>query len=299
MYYTESGKIDPTRTILFGMLVILLLIGLSYIYNLLNNFIPILYANIFITIGYGMFIGILVKAWSYFGKVRNRRIVVLGALLFGLVANYTQWVDFIVTVYNDFNNSFSDYLSALLGGWSIGDLLYAVTEINEYGTWALGFSSDLNVNGTLLGIVWIAEFLLILGLPLYMAFFQKVHPFAEDHNRFYERFVLNEKFIAIHSGKPIIEDLSQKPLEFIENLNSGLPSLYSNFIMYYLPNAKFSYLDVEKVTIEARGKGKTRVTEIIDNLQIEAAQAKMILQKYEHTSGGISRFAGILGLRND
>lgn len=299
MYYIESGKVDLPRTIICALVGIALLIGLSWIYNILNNFIPIIYANVIITVGYGLAIGMLVRACTYFGRVRNKMVVIGGAVLFGLIANYTQWMDFVTYLFNELQNDFSLYLSLLFGGLSPIELFEAIGEINQYGTWGLGFSGDNTVNGFPLTIVWIIEFAIILGIPVLQAFGQKVYPFSEEHNQYFDRYLLKQRFRALHSVNPILESLTTDPATFLEGLGEGTAYLYSIVEVYYLPNSQYSYLDISKITVQTGESSKEKTTLMVDNLKIETAKAKQILERFENKKDQVGFYARLFGFKKD
>jgi hypothetical protein len=89
--YTESGKIDILRFILFLVIGYLIssLAGIGY--GLLSDLNPIIYLN-FILLGIALFAVILaVTLFRMSGKLRNRYVAIVLSLFFGVVCIYNAW----------------------------------------------------------------------------------------------------------------------------------------------------------------------------------------------------------------
>ena len=118
--------------------------GLGLLYAYLIKWIPFIYLNFFITVGYGFAVGLVAGIMLKFGKVRNNTVSFLCALLGALMALYCEW---------------SGHLHSLIPGAPFftepGQLMDFVKVLYEEVSW--GMSSGGNVTGILLGIVWLIE----------------------------------------------------------------------------------------------------------------------------------------------
>lgn len=285
LYYVPSGKFDAQRTILATLVLLLLIPLLSFIYNMVSTFIPIIYFNVLIAIGYGFLLGYGLRFVANFGKVRNTYLLLGIGLLVALLAIFTYWKAFVAYVFADFTVSLSNYVSALLGTFLPISFWSAINEINLYGTWGIGLSAENTVNGAFLWVIWIVEMVIIGGIPLYLLWTREIHPYSEEQQTYYDRYTLERGFGSIYAARQTLEKLSTAPLATLAETPEGRAALYSMVSVYYLPGTKFGYLDVDQVSIGE--KDKTEVSTIIDNLQINAADAKQILDTYPHVKAGL------------
>src|SRR5512146_3526374 len=91
-YYSHSGKFEILGLVymlVFGAAGALVL-GLIYAYA--TDYIPLVYLNMLLVIGYGCGVGACVHFGAKFGKVRNGKLLLLGGFAAGLMAEYTNWV---------------------------------------------------------------------------------------------------------------------------------------------------------------------------------------------------------------
>lgn len=279
-YYTLSGKYNSSRTILATIVVLLLVPIFSFTYNMVNTFIPIIYANVFIAVGYGILLGFGLRFIANFGQVRNNMLLFGIGLLVVIFSIYTYWHAFIAYVFADFSVSISNYLASLMGTFIAISPLEAINEINEFGTWGLGANPNSNIIGSLLWLIWMVEMIIIGGIPLYMLWTREIHPYAEEQAIYYERFQLERPFGTIYSARQTLEKLSKEPVETLITIPDGRAALYSVVSVYYLPNTRFGYLDIDQISVNK--KGKKEASTIIDNLEITAADARTILDTFPH-----------------
>ena len=141
--YKHSGRV-PVAGLLWSLMVggaTAALLGVVYAYA--TNYIPLVYINFLLTIGYGAAIGGAVGAGARMGRVRNLPVVVSGGVLMGLVGLYVAWAFDPMARFG-----FSPVFDPLA--------LYAYVQVfYENGFW--GMSGDNTVSGIFLGVVWAAE----------------------------------------------------------------------------------------------------------------------------------------------
>src|SRR5215472_15573104 len=90
-FYSHSGKFGvqgPIAAVAIGAIAAFPL-GLAYSY--LINWIPFIYLNFFITLGYGFLFGFITRQLLKFGKVRNNLVALLSSGAVGLLAWYGSW----------------------------------------------------------------------------------------------------------------------------------------------------------------------------------------------------------------
>lgn len=153
--YKHSGKIEIlgiVYMIIFGI-TSASIFGMLYAY--LVHFIPFIYINFFITLGFGFVVGFSTSFGGKLGKIRNNIVMLISGLLAGIIALYCSWVGYI------FVSSGSDI-------WVFNpvSILALAKIIASIGSWSI---FGVTFTGTLLYIVWIIEALMIVGTSTLVA----------------------------------------------------------------------------------------------------------------------------------
>ncbi|MBO2010699.1 hypothetical protein [Hymenobacter negativus] len=188
LYYKPSNKMPIGGVLLFLLVGVLAsaLLALVYIYAIW--YIPFVYINVFICLGFGLVLGGVLMLLARAGKLRSPVGVGLLALLVGLVAVYLEWSVYLTLLFNaeatgtgrdaDTSTSFSAALFADVFTHP-GTMWEAIGKINETGTWSLKGATP---SGVFLGIIWVIELLIILGGAYLLARSQADEPFSEVAN---------------------------------------------------------------------------------------------------------------------
>lgn len=258
----------------------LLIVGLSYVYVLVENFIPIIYANVFIVVGYGIAISMMAKIVMYFGKFRSKRAAIIITLVLGVFANYTAWLAHVAYLWNDFNPSFSSYLDLLTSIEAPMALAYTLGDLYEFGTWGIGYSPDSNLTGPILGIVWLAE---LVGLTLYPAYIVSkkiLPPFSEEADDFYDQYILDDMFKATYIISKVEDGLANNPVAFLESMAGAARYPCTRTIVYSLPRESTAYVAMYSVRLNQ--KKKEEVTPLGGPVRITSATAREILAHFDH-----------------
>ena len=187
--YKPSGKVAPA---FFAYFLAVLLIGipvLSVLYIYLIFYVPLIYVNIFITLGCGAALGFLVGHAAKLGKARNPLMVMLFAFLAMILLKYVQWAIYIPLVFTNVYEVFDwNFFERLVeSAYLVLDpraVWFGIDFINEFGVWAIG-DSDAAVNNTMLWIVWAGEFLMMAVTAIAVAGMRPKMPFSEEHGAWY------------------------------------------------------------------------------------------------------------------
>ena len=157
-HYRHSGKVSP-KVLLFAA-VIVGLVGptLALIYAAATVYIPFIYINLLLTVGFGALLGFAAAASMKAGHVRNTAVLVMATALAAAVAYYVHWVFWFGVHAWRADASFAEALVLLFPPF----LFEAIGMVNDEGTWGIG-SSGSAVTGTLLTIVWLAELVVFAG----------------------------------------------------------------------------------------------------------------------------------------
>ena len=221
-YYSPSGKFDPKAILYFILISVIAmpLLGLAYSYAIW--YIPIIYLNFLIAGAVGFAIAWLISKFVIkLGKVRNKALAVIFALLASIIALYSSWVvwaDLVINMGESYGTSRIgitasnvDVNQLYILATNPATLFELIANINEYGTWGI---KSTTVSGTILTIVWIIEALLIIGVTLLLTNGSRV-PFCELSNKWFESKNLppfnvvenrGELIKAIESGDPTAFD---------------------------------------------------------------------------------------------
>lgn len=177
-FYSHSGKFGvqgPLAAIIIGAIAAFPL-GIAYSY--LTKWIPFIYLNFLITLGYGFAFGLLTRWLLKIGKVRNNLVALLASGVVGLLAWYGSW---------------NGCAKALIGSeapWLLTppQMTQFVQILLEHGSWGIGMGSSTAVTGIPLAIIWILEGATIVGLTVLVAYQFVAHtPFCELHNCWLDR----------------------------------------------------------------------------------------------------------------
>jgi hypothetical protein len=277
-FYEPSGKFDPIRQSLLYVICIGIALFLGYLYAVLISFIPLIYLNIIILVGFGISLGLVCRVFVRFSHNRNRRSQLIHAIIFGILANYFQWTTYVLFLLEDSVPSLGLYFSNIDWIFTSGDFGNLIAEIYRNGAWEI---FGIQINGPTLAIIWLVEFLLIVTIPAISVLQTKVYPYSELFEKWYEKYTLTKDFQSISWSNHLISNLESNPMEAIESLHLGISYRYTKIHLFYLKGEADHYLTFENIYFEGRGESTRKKSEIIvNNFRISDAIAKQILEKF-------------------
>lgn len=279
LFYTESGKINLIKQSLsYGFCIVVALL-LGYVYSTIIVFIPIVYFNFLVTVGFGIGLGLICRVLVRFSHNRSKRSQLIQAIIIGLLANYFQWTAYILFAYNGTIPGIELYFSNL--HWIVipKNFFAALSEINRIGTWSI---FGITFKGFALTFIWIVEFLLIMAGPIVAIVKTKIYPYSELHQQWYHKYTLFKDFESLSAANNFINELASEPVKTIENLRKGSGLRHTKIHVFYLKDVEKQYLTFEDIFIEDRGKGKKHSSIIINNIMINKSSAKNILDTFEN-----------------
>ncbi len=279
-FYTASEKAHPAGLAIAYLAVLIITFFTGYFYTSFVTMMPFIYINFFITIGFGFGVGFLVRMLVRPTHNRSKKSQMILALVAGLLANTFQWLTFILYALSGDMPSLSAYFESLSLLFIPLKTLSVIGEINKAGLWSI---FGIPFNGFLLATVWLIEFALITILPILTLRSAKAYPYSEALGKWYGKFTLNNDFEAISAVSQFTEDLMTDAVAAIEKLAPGSGWRHSKIHIYHLEGEQFQFIDIEKINIEGRGKGKKTSTLQINNLQLENRVAKVVMDKFKNT----------------
>jgi hypothetical protein len=171
-FYRHSGKFNPLWPVLAVLAALLVSIPLGLLYAYLIKWIPFIYLNFFITLGYGFVFGMMTMLLLKIGKVRNSTVALLCGTMAGMLAWYFSWNGHVHTLVEN-----APWLLTPHQVWIAVKILYA------NGSWAIGLFSHDPLTGIPLAIVWLLEGAVIVGLSAFITYGSVGNtPFCEQHN---------------------------------------------------------------------------------------------------------------------
>lgn len=276
-FYKHSGKFGiqgPVLALAAGAVVALPL-GLAYSY--LIKWIPFIYLNFLLTAGYGFIFGLLTSVLMKFGKVRNNFVAVVCSATVGLLAWYGSW--------NGCVHSLVTGAPLLV---SPREMLAFMKVLLDQGSWGIGLSSHEPVTGVLLGIVWLGEAAIIIGIAT-VAGFGSVSgtPFCETHDCWLEEEKKMDK-LDVFLRPEDIEAFKNGDIEPLEHAQPRVPASgrFARLTLKYSGRCEdFCALSIANVTVtpDKDGKMKEEVRELMTNLWVPKTMFDYLAQ-FDHIS---------------
>jgi hypothetical protein len=263
-YYKPSGKFSPVFILYFVLVSVLIfpLLGLAYAYLLW--YIPIIYINFFVTIGYGFLIGITLNFLVIKkGKVRNPILAAVIGVLGAFIALYFHWASWLDLVINagetigDSNIGISISNVKLFQVYELSMQPNIVLEfmqvVNENGTWGI---KGATVSGWFLWIIWIIEALGIIVIASFSTYGQATKPFCEFSDNWYEE-IVHPAFNFVFEKDKLIQDIKNIDKHCFESFGKEADFKNQNHSIFTLYRSKTgkNYISVENKTAKTNSKG--------------------------------------------
>lgn len=289
-FYKPSGKFSPSF-ILFFLLVSLIafpLLGLIYAYCIW--YIPFIYINFFITLGFGFLVAFCVnKVVIRKGKVRNPVLALFIGFFAGIVALYFHWSVWIDLVINAGESYGSDRIGVTVSNiefLQVFSLIFQptmvfeyISMVNEFGTWGLGGAT---VSGAFLWVIWAIEFVIIVGVSSFLPYLESKKPFSESTNSWYEEITL-PALSFIENKEQLIADITSNNHSGFDFLNKEVnkeSESHSVFTLYKSKSGK-NYLTIDNKTssLDSKGKVEFKSDEFVEYIMIDGQLSKILSEK--------------------
>lgn len=96
--YKESGIAPPINLVVFFLIGLCSMFLLGFLYSCLITFIPFIYFNVVVLIGFGYIIGYTSRYLNITFKIRNKTASMIMTGVLALFATYFQWVFYIYLI---------------------------------------------------------------------------------------------------------------------------------------------------------------------------------------------------------
>ena len=289
-YYKPSGKFSPLFLLYFVTVSLTAFPILGMIYAYCIWYIPFIYINFFITVGFGFLVGLVISKFIIkSGKVRNPILALIIGVFSGIVALYLHWSVWIDLVINAGKSYGSDRIGITVSNIEFlqvfslilqPNLVFEyINEVSKYGTWGI---RSATVSGTFLWVIWAIEFVIVIVLTSFLAYLQSKKPFSESTNSWYKEFLL-PAFNFIEDKEQLIVDINNSNKSAIEILSKVIDvhtESHSLFKLYRSQSGK-NYLSVENVASRINVKGNIVLDseEFITHISIDGQLSRILLDK--------------------
>lgn len=153
--YRHSRKFGAHGPLLNLLVAVAVGFPVGLIYAYITTWLPFVYLNALITVGYGALVGVVGAEIMKRCRVRNNAVAVVGALASGLVVLYFIWSAHVHVTYKG---------APILSGPAA--ILEAMRDLYARGSWTL---KGTVVTGIPLAIVWAVESVIIVGMTTLVA----------------------------------------------------------------------------------------------------------------------------------
>ena len=260
-YYKHSGKIGCLGLTLILLVGIPCILVLGFVYGYAIYYIPLIYFNFFIVLGYGGVAGFVVGKLARLGKVRNGKIIFFSGLFAGLLAEYTGWITWLTAATGDL---------WMLGGFLFPTEVFSLIQmLNQEGVWSV---FGVTPTGWFLHLIWIVEAMMVIGAAvLFCAGTGLGDPYCEKCKRWVDQEEMISLLEQIADPNLFKAQLEQGDYAAILSLKKATGDRFTKLKLRQCPSCQqLNTLSVFDVTSYLTNKGEPRSDErsIVDQLLI-------------------------------
>jgi len=281
-YYTPSGRTPLVGIVIFlvGGIIAAWILGIAYTYAV--EYIPIIYANILATFGFGFALGWVCDRLAKIGKLRSPAKVTILAIIVALIGLWLHWAFFCAFLAPKIFLYPVSYVGHLI---SPAEIIHTARHILEHGHFTLGRNSHAAVTGTFLAAIWIIETLLIVALCAIVSRSTSRKPYSETCDCW-----ATEEKLPAHL--PAITDPTAFKTEAetgnLATLLSATPVLeteptYTELTLHAAENdPDCHHLTLEEVAIthDKKGKKQRKTKTLVEHLRITPAQHEKLRAQF-------------------
>jgi hypothetical protein len=261
-FYKHSGSITGIGIILVAFIGLLAVTILGGIYGYAIFYIPFVYLNFFIVLGYGALVGLLLGKAGVLGNIRSPKFLFFAGFVFGILAEFTGWVAWI--------HAFSKQSLLLLNP---ADIMTILRIIAQKGAWSI---FKWTPSGFMLYLIWFIEAIMIIGVCTFVAG-QTVSslPYCEECKKWLKEKTSIFPLQSVTQPEQVKTAISSGNFSDILGLRkeSVGSSLYTHIDVTQCPGCRMLFLlTVKSVVIEKNSKGEEKKNEetLVENFIISS-----------------------------
>lgn len=269
LYYRHSGKVPLASPLIVFCIGALGAAVLSGAYGYAMRYIPLVYFNFLITIGFGAIMAIILTMAGKGAKIRNDRFMMIIGLLIGLLARYLSLIVWIF--------AFSEQKYLVFSPAKVFSVLqYAAST----GLWSIrGWTPK-----TFLWVIWAVESLIIVGIPFLAS--GSLEPFCEICGKWVTGTYEITHLQNVQNFDEIKSHMEKGDFSRLLELKPATPPLvvFLNIILSFCEGCNDNcYLSIVKTVIskDKKGKEKRDTTDLVKNLIIRKETLVTIKEHYQ------------------
>jgi hypothetical protein len=273
-YYKPSGKTDPKALISMPICGAVAAIVLGAAYSYLTHWIPFIYIEFILTLGFGVGLGAAVGLGARVGLCRKPMLIYISAFLAGLAGVYCSWVVHM-------------YILGSVWLFEPLELLTMIRALSDSYSISIGRASTsaTTISGMGLIAVWVIEALMIIGAAVAMAAlaFARVG-FCERCSRWVERLSKSPIQLAPIDPARLKDVIGQRDLAALRALERA-PSendTRCTLVIEQCPRCRSMFLltcAINTVTKDKKGNATTTTKQAFNNLIIEQDVVDVLREK--------------------
>ena len=289
-YYQPSNKMPIGGVLLFLLGGVLAAVVLAFVYIYAIWYIPFVYINFFLCLGFGLVLGGVLMLLAKAGKLRSPKGVGALAALVGLGGIYLEWSLYLTLLFNsettgtgrsaDTSTSFNaglflDVLTHPAAMWEV------IGKINATGTWSLKGATP---SGFFLWAIWLLELLIIMGGAYLLAQSQADEPFSELANEWAEEETLAHPVTFAHDAAQTRTALETGQFQALApHASQSEIDPFARLKLHRVANDPgCQYLTLENVTtkVDDKGKASQSTDTVVQHLAISAGTYHDLKQRF-------------------
>lgn len=281
-FYHHSGRFSAIGLLLGFIATSLVGSALAVIYAYGIRYIPFVYINVLLTLGFGLVLGLLAGRFVVQFKIRNATLAYAMTFLAVLVSYYLAWVAWIAAHLRG-----GDMQVSMLRLAQHPRIVWELIKMfNEHGTWSIGRNSSELVSGVFLTIVWIAEAAMIFGAALLVLRTRLKMPFCEACEHWCEE----RKAVAAVGAEArdsLRQRLTDKDWTSLEEAGPQEPHIgtWCSLDLHTCPHCGQTNtltLNAVTMTTDRKGESKTATHTLIDRLLLTVDETRSLLATCDH-----------------
>lgn len=271
-----SGNYSPLGFLLACGLSATLSVFGGYLYAVVVTYMPFIYLNLLLNVGFGLMIGFSVSFLCKLALIRNikaRFFIGLLASIVGLAAHWWVYLFLITTGKIPLEHTVSEG-SFLIDPEVLKEIFMA---LYTYGNWSF---SGIDINGSLLVSIWVGEALIIIGAPLLILYKHPIPPFSEKYMKWYSKVTLAQDFAYISGIVSFIQELRGAKGANLLHYPKGDGRRHSKVCLYYLEEEEKAYVSVDNVYISKGSNARKEIDPIVRFIAVPSDIARSLIDKY-------------------
>jgi len=273
-YYKHSGAVPLTGLVTMALYGAAGALICSVIYGYADYYIPWIYLNLLLLVGFGGVVGWCVGLGGKRGQVRNPLVMAGFGLLAGGLAEYAQWVAWVFA-------SSKQELIAL----TPAQLWAVIQYVDQNGAWSV---FDSTPTGWELYIYWGLEAFVIAGMSALVAgLYLSTAAYCENCSRWADEKQSIKPLEPVADPKSLKSRLEQGDLSGLKTLKK-LPVEAAAFTELNLKKcsacaqSNFLSLDAVTISVDKKGKKNRHTRKLLQNLVLNSDQYRTLKDAWAH-----------------